>query len=51
VEQVSFEQGSEKTFLKKPAHWGLCILLSFRLYWVFRIFLFEQAVGKLVGLI
>ena len=39
----------KQVFLKSPTHWVFGVLLGFGLYWVFRIFLFEQAVGQLVG--
>ena len=34
---------------KSPTHWVLGVLLGFGLYWGFRTFLLERAVGKLVG--
>jgi len=43
-------RSSEKPwFLKKPNLLGFWVLLGSGLNWVFRIFIFERAVGKLVG--
>jgi len=37
-----------RVFKKSPTRWVFVVLLGFGLYWVFD-FLFERAVGKLVG--
>jgi len=36
-------------FKKSPTHWIFRVLLGFGLYRIFPIYLFEPAIGKLVG--